>query len=188
MEGVTPTTSPPADKSPLERARGRGRFCDCDLGVLHIDIKHLPKLQTADGDDDQRYVANSYHRRMLARFDEFLAERANEPLHLTEICTAIGAPERTLRACCQEHLGMGPIRYLWLRRMRLANRALLQADSASASVTSIAAGQGFWELGKFSVAYRSLFGESPSETLRRRPQDRPVPTRSPFTLPSAESA
>jgi AraC-like DNA-binding protein len=125
---------------------------------------------------------------VLARFEEMLAENANAPLHLEEICSAIGAPERTLRSVCQRHLGMSPIRYLWLRRMHLAHRALLKADAATATVTSIATGQGFWELGKFSIAYRSLFGESPSATLRRRPDDLPSRQGSPFVLPSAVSA
>ena len=66
--------------------------------------------------------------------------------------------------------------------------ALLEADAESATVTLIATGQGFWELGKFAVAYRSLFGESPSATLRRRPDDLPSPQGSPFALPSAVSA
>jgi transcriptional regulator GlxA family with amidase domain len=83
---------------------------------------------------------------------------------------------------------MSPIRYLWLRRMHLAHRALLKADPATATVTSVATDQGFWELGKFSVAYRSLFGESPSATLRRRPDDPPTPQGSPFALPSAVPA
>jgi AraC-like DNA-binding protein len=141
-----------------------------------------------DEEADQRYADNRYHRMVLVRFEEVLAENANAPLHLHEICSAINTPERTLRSVCQKHLGISPIRYLWLRRMHLAHRALLKADAATATVTSIATGQGFWELGKFSIAYRSLFGESPSATLRRRPDDLPSRQGLPFALPSAVSA
>ena len=62
---------------------------------------------------------------------------------------------------------MGPVRYLWLRRMNQARHALLRADPAHATVTGIATAYGFWELGRFSVAYRGLFGERPSATLSR---------------------
>jgi AraC-like DNA-binding protein len=141
-----------------------------EQAVMHAMIECI-----TDGEAAQRYVDNRYHRMVLVRFEEVLAENANQPLHLEEICSAIGTPERTLRSVCQKHLGISPIRYLWLRRMHLAHRALLKADSATATVTSIATGQGFWELGKFSIAYRSLFGESPSATLRRRPDDLPSP-------------
>jgi AraC-like DNA-binding protein len=68
-------------------------------------------------------------------------------------------------------MGVGPVRYLWLRRMHLARQALLHGDPASDSVTEIATTYGFWELGRFSVEYRTLFGESPSGTLRR-----PIPS------------
>jgi hypothetical protein len=72
----------------------------------------------------------------------------------------------------EEHLGMGPIRFLASRRMNLVDRALMQADDASSTVTAVATDHGFWELGRFSVAYRALFGEKPSATLHRRPHDR----------------
>ena len=65
---------------------------------------------------------------------------------------------------------MGPIHYLLLRRMHLARRALLGADAQATTVTTIATDLGFWELGRFSVDYRMLFGESPSASLRRPPQ------------------
>jgi len=108
-----------------------------------------------------------HHDVIMDRFEAFLDANSSRPLYLTEICSAIGAAERTLRAACEEHLGMGPIRYLTLRRMHLVRRALLYADPSNATVTRIVTEHGFWELGRFSVAYRTLFGETPSETLRR---------------------
>jgi AraC-like DNA-binding protein len=107
------------------------------------------------------------HSQIIARFEEFLAARRYEPVYLGEICGAVGVSERTLRTCCHEHLGIGPIHYLWLRRMHLARRALLGAGCTVKSVTEIATTFGFWELGRFSVEYRKLFGELPSATLKR---------------------
>jgi transcriptional regulator GlxA family with amidase domain len=104
---------------------------------------------------------------MLTRFAEFLEANLDRPLYLTEICAAIGVAERTFRASCEEHLGMGPIRYLTLRRMHLVRRALLHSHPSMETVTQIVTDHGFWELGRFSVAYRALFGEPPSETLRQ---------------------
>jgi hypothetical protein len=50
--------------------------------------------------------------------------------------------------------------------MHLVRRALLRSEPSTATVTQIVTDHGFWELGRFS-AYRALFGESPSQTLRQ---------------------
>jgi AraC-like DNA-binding protein len=129
--------------------------------LIHVMVRCLAEgtgVETTIG--DRRRVA------VIARFEEFLEAHPDQPLYLTEICAALGVAERTLRACCEEHLGMGPIRFLTLRRMHLVRRALLSAEPTSSTVTRIVTDHGFWELGRFSVAYRVLFGESPSETLR----------------------
>jgi transcriptional regulator GlxA family with amidase domain len=49
-------------------------------------------------------------------------------------------------------------------------------------VTQIATDHGFWELGRFSVNYRAIFGEVPSETLHRPSNDSSVGTKRPSHL------
>jgi len=129
----------------------------------------------AEGHSVEPTAGGRRHDTILTRFEEFLEANPDRPLYLTEICAAIGAAERTLRASCEEHLGMGPIRYLTLRRMHLVRRALLHSDPSKTTVTQIVTDHGFWELGRFSVAYRALFGESPSDTLRQPTYRAPRP-------------
>jgi AraC-like DNA-binding protein len=112
-----------------------------------------------------------HHATVLRRFEDVIRANPDQTLYISQLCAATGVSERTLLACCQEYLGMGPKRYLLLRRMHLARRALLLADREATTVTEIATNFGFWELGRFSVVYRSLFGEMPSATLRRPPEE-----------------
>jgi transcriptional regulator GlxA family with amidase domain len=111
-------------------------------------------------------LAQGLHATVMRRFWRVVEENPEQPLYIPEICKAIRVPDRTLRLCCQEHLGMGPKRYLMLRRMHLARRALRRAVPDTTSVTDVATRYGFWQLGRFAVEYQSLFGESPSATLR----------------------
>src|SRR5579883_2258531 len=55
-------------------------------------------------------------------------------------------------------------RYLRLRRLWLV-RQQLRAGTQSVKATALAFG--FWHFGDFAQSYRSLFGETPSETLAR---------------------
>ncbi len=128
-------------------------------------------------------TAGRLHSAVIARFEDLLAANLGHPLYMLEICAATGVSERTLRLCCQEHLGMGPVHYLWLRRMHMAHHALVLADPASATVTAVATDNGFFELGRFAVQYRLLFGEAPSVTLRRPRAGPTARADRPFDLP-----
>jgi transcriptional regulator GlxA family with amidase domain len=111
---------------------------------------------------------------VMRRFERVLEENEGGALYVAEICEAVGVSERTLRTYCMKNLGVNPHRYLWLRRMKLARRALTLADRAADTVTEIATAYGFWELGRFAVAYGELFGEAPSTTLRRERAHHPA--------------
>jgi AraC-like DNA-binding protein len=153
--------------------------------ALENELIHVMVRSLDEGDATESNAGSRRHDNIIARFEEFLEANSDRPLYLAEICAAIGVAERTLRASCEEHLGMGPIRYLTLRRMHLARRALLRSDPSRATVTEIVTDHGFWELGRFSVAYRMLFGESPSRTLRRPMQQLEVCLNRPSSLAAA---
>jgi transposase InsO family protein len=91
----------PASERP---AKGQGRFKDYDLGFVHIDIKHLPKLQTSDGERRKRYLFVAIDRRsrsvhLAVKNDEteasaiaFLHEAvAAFPFRLTHVLTDNGS-------------------------------------------------------------------------------------------------
>ena len=153
--------------------------------ALEQSFVHAMVACLSEGTYSEMTSGGRHHAAIMARLEEFVAANQDRPVYLAEICTATGASERTLRTCCQEHLGMGPIRYLWLRRMHLTRRALLQASAATATVTAIATDHGFWELGRFASEYRALFGETPIASLRRPASEPEELLHDPLALPFA---
>jgi AraC-like DNA-binding protein len=155
--------------------------------ALEQKLVHAMVLCMSGGETAETRSTHHRHAAILRRLEDLLEANPDRTLYAAELCAAAGASDRTLRICCQEFLGTSPMRYLWLRRMYLARRGLRIADPAATTVTEVATNFGFWELGRFSVAYRSLFGESPSAALRRPPEDaRPQKNSgSPWDLPES---
>jgi transposase InsO family protein len=111
-EGLSRRRPPPSTRP----ARGQGTFKDHDLGFVHIDIKHLPKLQTGDGERRKRYLYVAIDRRSrsvhLAVKDDgtersavaFLREAAAAfPFRLTHVLTDNGScfTPALARACAE---------------------------------------------------------------------------------------
>jgi AraC family ethanolamine operon transcriptional activator len=104
---------------------------------------------------------------IIRRAEDWIEMVEPERLNVLDLSGALGIPLRTLQRTFQAQVGLGPVSYLRRRRLVLARRALLGASPEVASVTQIAMDHGFWDLGRFSVAYHRVFGEKPSTTLRR---------------------
>jgi len=135
--------------------------------ALEQELLHaLFNCLTPDGANGNRKT-QLHHADIMVRFEDALAAHSGPQPNMPALCSAVGVPERTLRVCCTEFLGMSPTRYLLLRRLNMARSALRRADPATASVAEIARDHQFLEPGRFAVTYRAIFGEMPSSTLRR---------------------
>jgi AraC family ethanolamine operon transcriptional activator len=104
--------------------------------------------------------------RAAQRAYTYLMDHRTSPVTVGELCAASGTNERTLERVFLETYGLSPAALVKSVRLTGARRAL-QDPSGSTSVTDVALRWGFFHLGRFAHDYRDLFGESPSDTLRR---------------------
>jgi AraC-like DNA-binding protein len=132
--------------------------------LIHALVTCLTTARTRTDGFDKRH-----HTGIMLRFEEILVENLTHPSGMSELCEQVGVSERTLRSCCAKSLGMSPMRYVLLRRLREVHSALRDADPDTVDVAEVAHRFGFAQLARFAVTYRAIFGETPSTTLQRTP-------------------
>jgi AraC-like DNA-binding protein len=102
----------------------------------------------------------------LSDVEDWIESHLTQPITLGRLCEVAGVGERALCKVFKSRRGMSPMRFVTERRLAAANSRLVTAGAAR-DVTEVANELGFTHLGRFAIAYREVFGESPSETLRR---------------------
>ena len=104
----------------------------------------------------------------LQRALDYITSSANEAPRISDVCQAACISERTLQFAFLDHFGISPKQYLNFYRLNAVRRELHFADPSSSTVKQIAAHWGFWHMGKLGGDYYNLFGELPSETLKKK--------------------
>ncbi|WP_018411511.1 helix-turn-helix domain-containing protein [Methyloversatilis thermotolerans] len=84
-----------------------------------------------------------------------------------QLCERLHVTRRTLQNHFNSVVGMSPKDYLKRVRLNAVRRELQHGCDPARCVHDIAMHWGFWHLGHFSHDYRELFGELPSQTLKR---------------------
>ena len=136
--------------------------------VRSLESGMLETLSTCIADSNQDESLRSVHQhKVYVRNAIAQAERSDQPLTAMELAMAVGVSQRTLNYAFQKVLDMTPCSYLQCQRLNAAHRELAVADPKGSTVTNIALKWGFNHAGRFSLLYRKLFDETPSETLRR---------------------
>lgn len=128
------------------------RFLMCQPSVIYHFLKdRTPSAATT---------------RQLRRARGFMHANLAEPITLSQISEAAGCSIRSLQLAFRDRFNCSPMQYMRDERLRMAHY-LLQTEPAGSLVSQIAYDVGFSHLGRFAVAYRKMFGQSPSTTLPR---------------------
>jgi AraC-like DNA-binding protein len=109
-----------------------------------------------------------YRYGAMRRAEEYLREHMDRPFSSRALCQATHMSERSIEMLFKEVYGISPRTWSQLARLNAARQELLRADVRTVSVTAVATRWGFYHFGRFSAAYRRLFGEVPSATVLNR--------------------
>jgi AraC family ethanolamine operon transcriptional activator len=104
--------------------------------------------------------------RLARRADGWMRERLASPIQMPDVCLALRVSRRELEYAFRSTFNQSPRDHLLVLRLNALRRAL-QRGGDRGSVSRLALDCGLTHLGRLATQYRTLFGESPSATLRR---------------------
>ncbi|MFA7279461.1 MAG: AraC family transcriptional regulator [Sterolibacterium sp.] len=105
--------------------------------------------------------------RHLKRVEEFIDAHADQPITVAQLAAYAQVSSSTLYQSFREIHNYTPMTYLKAVRLRRVNQELRSTNQTSEKVTNVAMRWGFTHLGFFARDYKKMFGELPSETLRK---------------------
>jgi AraC family ethanolamine operon transcriptional activator len=103
----------------------------------------------------------------VARACRFIDSYLGRPIGLAELCARCEVGVRTLEYGFRQFYDTTPIGFIKSQRLSRTRAALARAGAQPVSISAIARRMGFTHMGQYAQDYRSLFGESPTMTLRR---------------------
>jgi AraC family ethanolamine operon transcriptional activator len=103
---------------------------------------------------------------VVSRARDYIEANPDRPVTVLDLCQRTFTSRRTLQYCFTQVIGMSPAAYLKVVRLNGLHRDLMNSGGAR-TIGDIAARWGFWHLSQLSVDYKRLFGELPSETVKR---------------------
>jgi AraC family ethanolamine operon transcriptional activator len=106
-------------------------------------------------------------RQLIRKSEDYVAHLTEQPLRIGGLCREIGVSKRTLHDAFCKAANTSPLAYLKTQQLNRVYRVLHDADADEVMIKQIAFTCGFRHLGQLSRDYKQLFGELPSETLRR---------------------
>jgi len=104
--------------------------------------------------------------RLGRRAEAWMRAHLCEAVRVPDVCLALGVSRRELEYAFRATFDRSPRDFLHALRLNAIRRALLRADEQT-PILHVAVNHGITHPSRFAADYRALFGERPSETVRR---------------------
>jgi AraC family ethanolamine operon transcriptional activator len=118
------------------------------------------------GNEDNLSSVNT--QRFVTKALDVIHDSELDQISAAELCAHTRCSQRTLEKGFSSRFGVTPKKYI--NRLRLARvyKGLRNSGARDCdSIIELAGIQGFWHMGQFAADYRRIYGELPSDTLKR---------------------
>ena len=142
-----------------------------DHGQLQIE-KHYERIESEILEHvfSSIYVENDHKIRQkfqIKKVRDLLHQSIKMPVSITELTKELGISERLLHHAFKANYGMTPKKYLLALRMYRVREELLLSNPETTTISSVIEKYNFFNQSTFAQAYKQMFGELPSLTLKR---------------------
>jgi transcriptional regulator GlxA family with amidase domain len=149
------------------KANGNSLSRDAEAASELVLGAYVEAIATADPSSAEFIRQRvAYRHEVVRRADAAMRCLVGNAYSSTQLCKNLGMCERSLELYFHEALGVTPKAWFQYLSLHHARTMLRQKATGRGSVTDVALACGFEHFGRFSGAFRELFGELPSDTLR----------------------
>lgn len=151
----------------VDNAAPRLHFPLVSAQIEHLVVSTLLLSQSHNYRNELSQPAKAIAPNHVKRVEDYIVAHADQPLTVAELAAYAKVSTSNLYAGFRDFRNSTPMAYLKTVRLQRVQQDLRQADQTGETVASVALRWGFRHLGHFATSYKKMFGESPSETLRK---------------------
>ena len=149
--------------SRLHLAKLMGDIKDAMISVLswHLNPRHSVARSGSNNRGIDPFA-------LVRRAESYMDAHLGEQITISGVCAELQCPIHTLERAFFKTHAVTPRNFLNLQRLTALRRILLAYEPKEISVTEAVLQCGMTHLGRVAKRYKSMFGESPSVTLKSR--------------------
>ena len=118
--------------------------------------------------NSKSFLKPSRRAKLIAQAEQKMLAHLEKPLTLKQLAQNLGSSSCALSFGFKDLFGVSPMRYLKIRRLNAVRQRLKASEPKNCSIAILASKFGFFSPSHFARDYKAMFGELPSETLRKR--------------------